>query len=91
MDVMGIEMVEGRNFNQYDSAGVTVVTRYMMDQFGIMPGDILPEAGEVIGICENVRFNSVREPNTPIAFIPLTECFTSASLPAAMRSRPRPI
>lgn len=70
MDVMGIEMVEGRNFNQYDSAGVTVVTRYMMDQFGIMPGDILPEAGEVIGICENVRFNSVREPNTPIAFIP---------------------
>ena len=42
----------------------------MMDQFGIMPGDILPEAGEVIGICENVRFNSVREPNTPIAFIP---------------------
>lgn len=70
MNVMGIKMVEGRNFNQYDSAGVTIVTRYYMDQLGIKPGDIIPELGHVIGICDNVRFNSAREPNKPIAFIP---------------------
>lgn len=70
MNVMGIDMVEGRNFNRYDSAGTVIVTRYFMDQFGTKPGDILPAIGQVIGICENVRFNSVREPNKPIVFLP---------------------
>ena len=71
-DVMGIGIVEGRGFNQYDSTGTTVVSRYFMDLYGVNPGDILPQGtGEVIGICDNVRFNSAREPSTPIAFVPM--------------------
>lgn len=70
MNVMGIKIVEGRNFSQYDSAGVVILTRYYMDQLGIKPGDIIPGLGRVVGICDNVRFNSAREPNKPIAFIP---------------------
>ena len=71
-DVMGIRIVEGRGFNQYDSTGTTVVSRYFMDLYGVNPGDILPKGTrEVIGICDNVRFNSAREPSTPIAFVPM--------------------
>ena len=71
-NVMGIRIVEGRGFNQYDSTGTTVVSRYFMDLYGVNLGDILPQGtGEVIGICDNVRFNSAREPSTPIAFVPM--------------------
>ena len=71
-NVMGIRIVEGRGFNQYDSAGTTVVSRYFMDLYGVNPGDILPKGtGKVIGICDNVRFNSAREPSIPIAFVPM--------------------
>lgn len=70
MDVMGMEILEGRNFSQYDSTGVTIVSKYLMDRYGIRPGDVIPEIGEVIGICSDVRFNSVREANKPVAFVP---------------------
>lgn len=70
MDVMGMEILEGRNFSQYDSAGVIIVSKYLMDRYGIHPGDMIPELGEVIGICSDVRFNSVREVSKPVAFVP---------------------
>lgn len=70
MDVMGIDIVEGRSFNQYDSAGVAMVSRHFLDRYGVHPGDVLPGVGKVVGVCDNIRFNSVREPDSPVAFVP---------------------
>lgn len=69
MKVMGTDIIEGRNFNQYDSLGTVIVNRYFMDRYGIHTGDIIPNAGQVIGVCDYIRLNSVREPEMPVLFV----------------------
>lgn len=70
LDVMGIRMVEGRGFNMYDSAGTVIASRFFLDRYGIKEGDNIPGSGKVIGICDDVRFNSLRDAGKPVLFIP---------------------
>lgn len=70
LDVMGIDILEGRNFSQYDSLETAIISRYFMDGLDVHAGDVIPDLGEVVGVCADVRFNSVREAPTPVVFVP---------------------
>ncbi len=81
LDVMGIRMVEGRGFNIYDSTGTAVIaSRYFLDHYGIKEGDNIPWRGKVIGICDDVRFNSLRNDSKPVLFIPASTYASNGNL-----------
>ena len=69
---MGIEVVEGRDFNEHDS-GVFIINEAARRQWDWVELDKPLVDGElpVVGVCRNVRFNSTRMDNgtAPLAFV----------------------
>lgn len=86
MDVMGINMIQGRNFNSYDEENVYIIPKYLMDKYGIQDGDIIPDFGEVVGVCDNVRFNSVRDAEKPVIFRPFGKFWSGGVLYFRLRA-----
>lgn len=71
---LGIGIIEGRDFNTTDAAsGGVIVSKYFKDMYGIKAGDIITGNIPVTGICDNVKFNSARESNKPIIFMPISD------------------
>ncbi|MBO8473446.1 MAG: ABC transporter permease, partial [Bacteroidetes bacterium] len=71
---LGIGIIEGRDFNTTDAAsGGVIVSKYFKDMYGIKAGDIIMGNIPVTGICDNVKFNSARESNKPIIFMPISD------------------
>ena len=71
---LGIGIIEGRDFNATDAAsGGVIVSKYFKDMYGIKAGDIITGNIPVTGICDNVKFNSARESNKPIIFMPISD------------------
>lgn len=78
LDVMGIKIIEGRNFQENDSA-VMIVNRNARDSIGQLRlgmkistgfGDNNADSATVIGVCENIRYGTFRmTQNQPLAFI----------------------
>ena len=73
---MGIQVVEGRDFNELDS-NCFIINKVLRQQFPSleMGQQISDEAMPVVGVCENFRFASVRKDRMqePLAFVTLSE------------------
>ena len=62
------------DFNAADAEnGGVIVSKYFKDMYGIKAGDIIMGNIPVTGICDNVKFNSAREANKPIIFMPTSD------------------
>ena len=71
---LGIGIIQGRDFNAADAEnGGVIVSKYFKDMYGIKAGDIIMGNIPVTGICDNVKFNSAREANKPIIFMPISD------------------
>ncbi len=60
LNVMGIEIVSGRNFNEYDGNSVSIIVdEYTVMSDSIRPGDRLDDGGrnyDVVGVCKDFRY-----------------------------------
>lgn len=69
---MGIEVIEGRDFSEHDG-DVYIINEAARKQWDWVEMDkqLLKDDMPVVGVCENVRFGSMRQDNAskPLAFI----------------------
>ena len=69
---MGIKVVEGRNFSEHDG-DVYIINEAARKQWDWVEMDklLLKDDMPVVGVCENVRFGSMRQDNAskPLAFV----------------------
>ena len=66
-DVMGIRIVEGRNFTGDTDSGY-IINSFVRDHYGVGLGPISGLSNEIVGICEEVSFTSARKEKAPIVF-----------------------
>ena len=66
LKVMGIDLVDGRDFNEHDTEHSWIVTRYFMDQFGMHAGETVGGSIHIVGICDNLKINSARDAAMPV-------------------------
>lgn len=66
-DVMGIKIVEGRNFTGDTDSGY-IINSFVRDHYGVGLGLISGLSNEIVGICEEVSFTSARKEKAPIVF-----------------------
>lgn len=73
MKVMGIDIIDGRDFRESDYTDmeyqIGIFNETAGKQYGLFPGEILGDWLQVIGICDDIKFSSLRKEITPIAFI----------------------
>ena len=73
MKVMGIDIIDGRDFRESDfndrEYNIAIFNETARRQYDLAPGDILGDWIQVIGICDDIKFASLRKEVTPIAFI----------------------
>ncbi len=70
LKVMGVEIIEGRNFREEDKNtrhGVYVFNQKARDEYELVLGDRIDSA-EIVGIMPNVKFASFRTEVVPMAF-----------------------
>lgn len=75
LDVMGVEMAEGRNFSKSDELaehGVMIFNEQARDQYGIVMDAFGPghsdNNAEVVGFCKNFHFRPLQYDSYPFAF-----------------------
>lgn len=66
-DVMGIRIIEGRNFTGDTDSGY-IINAFLRDHYGVGIGPLSDLDGEIVGICEEVAFTSARKEKVPIVF-----------------------
>lgn len=66
-DVMGIRIIEGRNFTGNMDSGY-IINAFVRDRYGVGLGPLGDLKGEIVGICEEVAFTSARKGKVPIVF-----------------------
>lgn len=77
LQAMGIEIVEGRDFNEHDS-DCYIINEAARSQWSWVEMDkpLLDNDLTVVGVCRNVRFASTRmDNNSPMAFVLMGEKF----------------
>jgi len=70
LDVMGIDIIEGRNFRMDDERlpyGAFIFNKKAQETYNIVPGDKI-DGAEVIGIMPDIKFASFRSEVVPMAF-----------------------
>ena len=73
LDVMGIPVIEGNNFNVSD-VGKAIMNQTLKDLGGI---EITDSMGSIIGQTGNVRINSLRNETAPICYIYVPKDFAT--------------
>ena len=72
LDVMGIDIINGRGFREGDinsEYACAVFSRTAQAQYGLTPGEILGDWLNIIGICDDIKFATLRSEITPIAYV----------------------
>ena len=65
--VMGISIVEGRDFSQ-QSKNEFIFNRNAQEMYNLQLGSLPAKKADLVGFCENVKFTSFRNEQSPIAF-----------------------
>ena len=77
---LGIKVIEGRDFNEHDG-DVYIINETARKQWDWVEMDkpLIRNDLRVVGVCENIRFGSVRQDNAskPMAFVILGETYQS--------------
>ena len=71
LETMGIKVKEGRGFREEDSNrewGVLVFNECAKRQYNLELGDVLEEAGEIVGFIPDINYASLRQEIKPMAF-----------------------
>lgn len=72
LDVMGIDIIDGRGFKEGDinsEYACAVFSRTAQAQYGLTTEEILHDWIHIIGICDDIKFATLRKEITPVAFV----------------------
>ena len=65
--VMGIDIIDGRDFTG-DTDNGAIINSYLRDNYGVEVGTVISGETDVVGVCEEIAFTSVREEKVPVVF-----------------------
>ena len=72
LKTMGIDIFDGRDFREGDvnsEYSLAIFNNTARMQYDLHPGEILNDWLQVVGICEDIKFASLRKEVTPAAFV----------------------